>query len=117
MPKRPDVETIRYAAHVAHLDALSGEGLLVLPPVADDVCDPLGHGSLHAADWDAVVRHLDGLGWEPTEAEDGGLCYVGRTRDGRAVIGLFGREPVTGTPSIPEQAAAVEALGRLADLH
>jgi hypothetical protein len=111
------MQTVAYAAHVAHLDVLTGEGLLVLPLVADDVRDPLGHGSLHASDWDAVIQHLDAMGWEPTEAEDGGLCYVGRTGDGRAVIGLFGRQPVTGTPSIPEQAAAVEALGRLADLH
>jgi hypothetical protein len=116
MPKRPDVETIRYAAHVAHLDALTGEGLLLLPLVADDVRDPLGHGSLHAADWDAVVRHLDGLGWDPTEAEDGGLCYVGRTRDGRTVVGLYGRAPVITAPTLMQAADAHADLRRLAGI-
>jgi hypothetical protein len=111
------MHSVTFASHVAHLDPLTGEGLLVLPLAADDLSDPLDGPSLHEVEWGAVVRHLDSLGWEPTEGEDGGLCHAGFTRDGREVIGLYGHEPVTGLPSIPEQAAAVESLLRLADLH
>jgi hypothetical protein len=31
------ITTITYADHVAHLDSMTGEGLLVLPRVADDI--------------------------------------------------------------------------------
>ena len=111
-----DVQTVAFASHVAYLDPLTGEGLLVLPPAADDLGDPLGGCSLHEVEWGAVVRHLDALGWEPAEGDDGGLCHVGTTRYGREVIGLYGREPVVSLLSIPEQATALHDLGRLAEL-
>jgi hypothetical protein len=91
------MQSVAFASHVALLDPLTGEGLLVLPLAADDLGDPLGGRSLHEVEWSGVVRHLDSLGWEPSQAEDGGLCFVGCTREGREVVGLFGREPVTGT--------------------
>ena len=102
--------TVTYAGHVAHLDPLTGEGLLVRPLPADDMPDPLAGPSLHEVEWGAVMRHLDGLGWEPSEDEGGDLCHLGYTQDGREVVGLYGREPVTSMPSIPEQAAALDSL-------
>lgn len=108
--------TIHYAAHVAHLDPVTGEGLLTMPRPEDDVHMP-GHGaSLHAAGWDAVMRKLEGLGWEPSEDEDGfGLTVpVGVTRDGREVIALYGREPVVSEPTLSEMAEAMSALCEVA---
>ena len=108
------VRTLAFASHVAHLDPLTGEGLLVLPLPTDDLRDPLGGRPLHEVEWAAVLRHLDALGWEPTEDEDGGLCHVGYTPEGREVVGLYGRVPVLSLPSIPEQAAALHDLAGLA---
>lgn len=54
--------TLRTAAHVAHLDPLTGEGLLVLPHPEHDVRDPFnskGPGSVHGVDWHAMVSALD----------------------------------------------------------
>lgn len=105
--------TLTYACHVAHLDPLTGEGMLVLPRVDDDMHMPGLPGSLHEADWSAVVmRNLDGLGWEPSEDVDGdGLTVaVGVTRDGREVIALYGREPVLSEPTVGERAEAMMAL-------
>jgi hypothetical protein len=87
------MNTITFASHVVYLDPMTGEGLLVRPKPADDLS--LGMPSLHAADWDHAIAELDRLGWEPTEGEDGGVCYDGMTTDGREVIGLGCREPIT----------------------
>lgn len=109
--------TITTAAHVAHLDPVTGEGLLVLPHPADDVRDPFATGSAHEADWTVMVRRLDRLGWEPSEGEDGGLCEVGSTADGRTVVGLYGRDPIRSMPGLDEVAAAGQALAVLAGLR
>lgn len=111
------MHTIRTAAHTAHLDPMTGEGLLVLPNPREDVPDPFSSlgacataDSVHAADWDQMVRALDGLGWEPTQDEDGGWLDAGRTRDGRPIIGLYGRDPITADPTLAEVASASAAL-------
>jgi hypothetical protein len=111
------MQTITYSAHVALLDSLTGEGLLVLPLVAEDVRDPLGPGSVHEAEWNVVVRDLDALGWEPSEDEFSGLCHVGVTVEGRAVVGLFGRSPVVTMPASRETADALVELGRMVGLR
>ncbi|GAB3986126.1 hypothetical protein V1634_29155 [Plantactinospora veratri] len=104
------IATITYADHVAHLDPVTGEGLLILPRVADDI-DPLaGPTTLHAAGWDHAMRDLDRRGWEPSEDDSGDLVHVGTTADGRPVIGLYGREPVTSTPSVEQAAEAWREL-------
>ncbi|MFI6243948.1 hypothetical protein ACIBEF_29190 [Micromonospora sp. NPDC050795] len=104
------IETINYADHVAHLDPMTGEGLLVLPLVADDI-DPLGGMvTLQAAGWDHAIRDLNRRGWEPTEDDDGGTMHVGTTGDGRPVIGLYGREPITSEPSIEQAAESLREL-------
>ncbi|MEV4492723.1 hypothetical protein AB0K04_21720 [Micromonospora coxensis] len=104
------IETVSYASHTAHLDPMTGEGLLILPRVADDI-DPLGGMvTLHAADWDAAVRDLDQRGWQPSEDDSGDLVHVGTTVDGRPVIGLYGREPITSAPSVEQAAEAWREL-------
>jgi len=108
------MNTIKFAAHVACIDPMTGEGLLVRPKPADDL--GLGMVSLHAADWDAAIAHLRGLGWEPTADDDGSPMLAGVTADGRDVIGLYGREPITTLPTLAEAAEATEELARIAGL-
>jgi hypothetical protein len=111
------MNTIKFAAHVAYLDPMTGQGLLVMPRPEDDLT--LGGVGLHEADWNYAIAELDRLGWEPTEDdedEEVGVCYDGDTIDGRAVIGLYGREPVVTMPTIREYAEADEELMRLAGL-
>ena len=93
--------TVEYPTLTAHLCPMTGEGLLVLPHPCDDVPSPVvGGASLQAADWHHALADLELRGWEPSEAEDGGLIDVGTTADNRQVVGLYGREPVVSMPSI-----------------
>ena len=108
------MQTLTFAAHVAYLDPMTGEGLLVRPHPADDL--GLSMVSLHAADWDAAIAHLRGLGWEPTSDDDGSPMLAGLTSDGRDVIGLYGLEPITTAPTLAEAAEAAQGLARLAGM-
>jgi hypothetical protein len=104
------IETVAYASHTAHIDPMTGEGLLILPRVADDI-DPLaGPVTLHAADWDHAIGDLDRRGWQPSEDDGGDLVHVGTTVNGRPVIGLYGREPIASTPSVEQTAEAWREL-------
>ncbi|MGC5381239.1 hypothetical protein ACPXB1_22465 [Micromonospora sp. DT68] len=104
------IETITYADHVAHLDPMTGEGLLILPRVADDI-DPLaGPVTLQAAGWDHAIRDLGQRGWQPTEDDDGDLVHVGTTVDGRPVVGLYGEHPVISEPSVDQAAESWREL-------
>lgn len=112
------MNTITYAAHVALFDPMTGQGLLVLPEPERDLADPFtGAGSLHSADWDAVMRHLAALGIEPQEDDEqpGTVQFVGLTRDGREVLALYG-PAITNEPSIPEMAEAFAEMATLAGL-
>lgn len=106
---------ISTAVHTAYLDPMTGLGMLVRPEPDHDVPRLLGMArtvllpdpdrpgqdmrawvgeSLFGADWDAMMRRRDELGWEPSEDEYGGVpVHAGTTPDGREVIGLYGREP------------------------
>src|SRR5450756_1280403 len=108
------MQTLTFAAHVAYLDPMTGEGLLVRPKPADDLT--VGMPSLHAADWDHAIAHLRGLGWEPTADDDGTPMLAGVTADGRDVIGLYRLEPITTMPTLAEAAGATEELARLAGM-
>lgn len=111
------MRTIQFAACVAYIDPMTGEGLLVMARPELDLS--LGGVGLHEADWNHAIAELDRLGWEPTEDdedEEVGVCYDGDTLDGRAVIGLYCREPITPMASIRECAEASEELMRLAGL-
>ncbi|GIG92370.1 hypothetical protein [Plantactinospora endophytica] len=110
------IETVAYASHTAHIDPMTGEGLLVLPRVADDI-DPLGGVvTLHAADWDHAIGDLGQRGWQPSEDDGGDLVHVGTTVDGRPVIGLYGREPVTSLPSVDQAAESWRELLTVAEV-
>jgi hypothetical protein len=111
------VRSIDFACHTAHLDDANGCGLLVRPLPPHDVPDPLRVGSLHEADWTAAMRFLHSIGWEPSEGDDGGLVHEGYTVDGREVVGLFGWDPVTSLPTIPQQASSFEELRSVAGLR
>ena len=100
--------TIRFACHVAHLDPMTGSGLLVLPLPDEDVT--LGLPSLHESAWGHALAKLDRVGWELAEDENGGLCHEGYTKDGREIVGLYGREPVISDPSLEECADAFARL-------
>ncbi|MEV0733303.1 hypothetical protein [Polymorphospora sp. NPDC050346] len=104
------IETLTYASHTAYLDPMTGEGLLVLPLVADDIEPVAGMASLHAADWDHAIRDLHRQGWEPSEDDDGGTIRVGTTADGRDAIGLYGKHPVISLPSVEQAAEAMRDL-------
>lgn len=108
------IHTIETGAHTAYLHPMSGMGLLVLPLPTDNVW--LGVESIHQSDWNEMMRRLDAMGYEPSDAEDGSILYETiTTRDGRAVVGLYGREPVVSDPSLDEMAEASVALTRLVE--
>lgn len=86
-----------------------------MPDPRDDVRDPLTAGSLHAADWTQMLVRLDSLGWELSESDDGGWLDAGMTRDGRCMVGLYGRDPLMSDPDLSDLVAADEALRQLAD--
>jgi hypothetical protein len=100
--------TLRFGSHVAALDVLTGFGLLALPAPQRDVADPLPVSalSLHGAEWDGLMVELARLGWEPDEGDDGMPMNDGCLSDGRALIALYGREPVTTSPTMGERADA-----------
>ena len=52
------MSTITFAAHVAYLDPMTGEGIMVLPHSADDLALG-GMVSLHTADWGHAITHLE----------------------------------------------------------
>ncbi|MFF8344471.1 hypothetical protein ACF049_00470 [Cellulosimicrobium funkei] len=109
--------TIAYATHTAHLDPMTGVGVLVMPSPDDDMSDPLGGvATLHAAGWDAAVRDLGARGWEPL-ADEWDLPMVdGTTADGRTVVALYGRESIVSDPDMGELANAQRELHVLAGL-
>jgi hypothetical protein len=102
------------ACHVSAVDPLMGVGLLALPHPDDDVLDPVGTGSLHAADWAVHLSHLDGLGFEPSEDEDGEpWSHVGYLPDGRELVLLYGRQPIVTTPTVEEESQSLTELRHL----
>lgn len=100
------------AAHVAHLDPMTGSGVLVLPSPADDIW--LG-GSLNGTDWDSAVRSLAALGWEPLLGDDDCWIEEGQTRQGCPVVALVASDAFIGTPTLSEVIDARTALLRAAD--
>ncbi len=106
--------TMQFASNMAVLDPMTGQGLLVRPHPADDLT--MGLPSLHESDWHRVIAELDRLGWEPTEDCDGLPMFDGMTTDGRDVIGLYGREPVTTMPTLSETSGAMHELAHMAGM-
>jgi hypothetical protein len=109
------VRSVVSACHVAHLDDVTGCGVLVRPRPSEDVACPFPGPSLHEADRRAVLHFLDDQGWEPIEDvdQDPG-CVEGYTADGRQVIGLYGRNPLRSTVDVDELAESFAELHRRA---
>lgn len=70
--------------HTAHLDPMSGYGLVVCPRPQDDVV--LDGDSLLAAAWDHACTGLSSLDWAPVHDDAGVLSYLGTTSDGSPVV-------------------------------
>lgn len=95
------------ALHTAHLNPLTGTGVLVLPSPQDDVWL---HGSLNGADWDSAIRALASIGWEPLLDADGCWIEEGQTRQGCPIVALVAAEAVIGLPTLSEVGDARAAL-------
>lgn len=108
---------IHTACHTAHLHDFTGQGWLIVPRCEQDMGLDPGQASLHTADELAMLRDLDGQGYELLEDEDGEpWCTVGWTIDGQ-VFALYGREqPVTSQPTIGELAEAFAEFRSLVPL-
>ena len=109
--KMPEVVKVETACHAAYLDLLTGSGLLVLPKSRDDLFLGSPH-TLHAADWHAMIEHLDDMGWEPSQDEFGDMTEDGTTLDGREVVGLYGLDRIIAQPSLGEYVEAFDRLRR-----
>jgi hypothetical protein len=112
------VRKIETTCHTAYLHDMVGEGLILAPKASEDVAWLPGTASLHAADEAAMLRRLDGEGFELSEDEHGAPAWVhiGWSQDGREAFGLFGRAPVTSAPTMQEQADALTDLRAAARL-
>lgn len=103
--------------HTAHLDPMTGEGLILVPRRDSDLSLSAGAASLHAADELTMMRDLDALGFELALDEvEAPWVHVGWTADGREAFALYGRDPITSVPTPQEQAESLTELRRLAGL-
>lgn len=80
---------------------------MILPRIEDDI-EPIATGS--AVGRDHAIRDLYQRGWQPSEDDEGDLCHIGTTVDGRPVIGLHGEHPVISLPSVEQAAEAMRDL-------
>lgn len=119
------------SCHVAHLDPISGTGLLIMPLERDDLTLPAPANtahldldgetivatipalSLHKASLSLMFRSLAEIGYEPLEDEWGDLLIHGTTGQGNTVIALTfsGPDgPICGMPSLEEIGTSLAAL-------
>lgn len=93
------MRTIRSGCHIAHLDDLTGVGMLVCPAPEDDL-PMMGDTStgLHEADWNSITDRLYLEGWEILMDDDDLHIEEGRTARGEHVIALYGLSPVIEQP-------------------
>jgi hypothetical protein len=109
--------------HALYLDWGSGCGALVLPHELEDVELERGRLTVHEAALADLLETLRPMGWELADGDYGPICLSdgelgrmsldGYTAEGRAVIGLYGRNP-----SDPELASSIERIGEsFAALH
>ena len=112
------MRSVVFASHVAYLDDRTGCGVMVRPRPADDIASPDWGPSLHEADWDAILRLLHDEGWEPIPADvvGAGPAVEGYTGDGKQVIVLSGRYPVSLELDLDEVVRSLDELHELAGL-
>lgn len=115
-PSRPDyvdVTIVEFATHTAYLDPRTGTGYLVTPDPEVDIPAPddpfVGGLSLHTADWQRALSHLEEEGWQLLYGDDGRVERAGLTADGRTVVCLFG-SPTADQPSLETLRRALIAL-------
>lgn len=70
--------------HTAHLDPVTGVGLVVCPRPEDDVW--LDGESLMASAWNEATAKMVRAGWSPVRDVNGFLRYEGCTADGSLVV-------------------------------
>ncbi len=109
--------TLDMGLHHAVLDLASGDGFLILPQARTDVV--LDGESLHRADFVAALEELEFRGWSLSERDPDGVAriYQGFTRDGRALVGLYGRDPLLPDLSFAERVDAWTAIKQVARDH
>jgi len=115
-PSRPDyidVTIVEFATHTAYLDPRTGTGYLVTPDPERDIPAPdapfVGGLSLHTADWQRALSHLEEDGWQLLYDDNGRVERAGLTTDGRTVVCLFG-SPTADQPSLETLRRALIAL-------
>lgn len=109
------MRALTFASHLVYLDDMAGCGLLILPHPSTDVPSPASlSASLHAAEWDDIMRLLDQQGWEPLDDGKGMPMVDGETADGRDVVTLYGRERIIAEPTLEQQEESLSELRRLA---
>lgn len=94
--------------HTAYLDAMSGAGVLVCPPRSEDL-RVSGGATFQEADWDASMRALWALGWQPTEDDEGEWHHLGDTPAGHRLINLCNPDPISSDWDWDQQGEAVTA--------
>lgn len=109
--------TLDMGLHHAVLDLASGDGFLILPLPRTDVV--LDGESLHRADFLAALEELEFRGWGLSERDPDGVSrtYQGFTHDGRALVGLHGRDPLMPDIGFSERVEAWAAVKRVARQH
>jgi hypothetical protein len=116
-PVAPEVgQVIDLHPFTAIVDVIAGTGVLISPPVSEDLSVSAGGASLHDALLADVMRRLALLGVEALEGEDDGLSLEGVTEDGRKVFSLYLSDAITTEPDFEEVACSIEALRHAAGL-
>lgn len=108
-----DVTIVEFATHTAYLDPRTGTGYLITPDPERDIPAPddsfVGGLSLHTADWQRALSHLEDDGWQLLYDDEGRVERAGLTADGRTVVCLFG-SPTADQPSLETLRRALIAL-------
>lgn len=109
--------TLDMGLHHAVLDLASGDGFLILPLPRTDVV--LDGESLHRADFLAALEELDFRGWSLSERDPDGIArtYQGFTYDGRALVSLYGQDPLLPDLAFAARIDAWTAIKRVARDH
>jgi hypothetical protein len=115
-PETLGMQTVDLHPFTAVVDVIAGTGVLISPPVSEDVSLSEGGATLHDALLADALRRLLPLGVEALEGENGGLSVEGVTEDGRKVFSLYVSDCITTEPDFEEVAASIEALRQAAGL-
>lgn len=103
--------------HHAVLDLASGDGFLILPLQRTDVV--LDGESLHRVDFVVALAELERRGWSLSEHDPDGVArtYQGFTCEGRALVSLYGSDPLLPDLSFADRIDAWTAIKKIARDH